>query len=131
MYPSGSILIVKKRGQGVNLIDHYGVYFRYFFGRENVVVEAAKGKGVTATPLNEFLVGRANTLSVKEPPTSQSIPEIKVRARSLAGRAYDVISKNCEQTANFIQRGKHVSSQIKTALSVGLGALAFFIVKKS
>lgn len=124
---SGSILIVNKLGKLGNLIKHFGVYFKNFRGRKNVVVEAVKGEGVTITKLEKFLEGRnIEDIEVKERPISKSLSDIKARAHSILGRAYDELLKNCEHTANFIQRGKHMSGQVRVGLvGVGLVALCF------
>lgn len=126
-FDSGSILIVNKLGKLGSLIKHFGVYFENFFGHKDVVVEAVKGEGVTVTPLEEFLEGRRiENIEVNERPFSESVADIKDRARSILGRAYDELSKNCEHTANFIQKGKHMSGQVRVGfVGVGLAALFF------
>jgi len=109
-------------------VRHYGVYVGWDWQGKEIVVQNLKGRSVEETSLQAFSAGQPIFIEQRAG-NWRHAEEIVLRARSLIGTNYDLISFNCEQAANYAVHGRPFSLQLQEAVGLLLlvGVVVFAI----
>ena len=101
---------------------HHGIVSDRFSGDEPMVVSnSARAGGVTEEPWDTFAAGQP--VAIEGYPGSLPAYLVLHRARSLVGKAYEVLGWNCDHLTTYAHGLEPRSRQLGTTAVVGMFAL--------
>lgn len=119
---TGDRVVIPK--SGVKIVQHHGIFLGYSDGRY-IFIENKDGIGVRVVTAQVFFAGVNEVTRVNRfvPKQGYSRHDLYRYALSKKGRAYNLLSYNCEHFANEIQHRVVKSKQADTGLFLGFLAL--------
>lgn len=121
---------VETESRRIQLIRHYGAYF--MINNEEFLIENVADVGVVKTSIADFEKKYPKIVKVRKfTGDEKARDEAYKRALNEIGKKFNWVTNNCEQFANYVQKGVHYSKQefiiAGGVLSVGL--ILYFVFK--
>lgn len=122
LQPADVVVAKKRKGLG-RILNHYIVYV----GDTTFIGNLKEGvKTLTYLDLNELLIDYEPMRIRKFNGSNTERQYALNRAYSRIGKSYNLLSYNCEHFANWVQKGKEISTQV----DIGVAALIVGITYK-